>query len=364
MNQAFTVGFDAKRAFCNSSGLGNYARNHIRMMVSALSADRVVLFTSQIIDLGFADEMKRAGVRILLPKSKSLFWRQFGMAKAITESGVTVFHALSPELPFGLRVPAVVTVHDTIAFDVPAYHSFWNGTAYRFKTKHAIKKASMVVSVSHFTARRLEKMPVMQGKSAVVLHPVFISQAIGVKYPDKKHQPYFLYIGNLEARKNLGALLEAFRLICKRIPHTLVLAGKDAGMRQSLEEFVKNMDLTGRVLFTGKITEEEKLGWLNACDALIYPSVLEGFGLPVLEGLHAQKPVITSRGTSMEEAGGDCAVYVDPNQPEALAAAMMNVLENTGHRHTEDCTVQLQQFSAGQLSPSWIGLYSLVANRN
>jgi glycosyltransferase involved in cell wall biosynthesis len=364
MNQAFSVGFDAKRAFCNSSGLGNYARNHIRMMVSALSANRVVLFSPYIVDLEFADEMKQAGVRILLPTSKTLLWRQFGMAKTIKESGVSVFHALSPELPVGLSIPAIVTVHDTIAFDVPAYHSFWNGMIYRFKTKHALQNASMVVSVSHFTARRVEKMSVMQGKNAVVLHPVFMPQTIKSQLPDKKYQPYFLYIGNLEARKNLGALLEAFRLICKRIPHTLVLAGKDAGMRQSLEEFVKNMDLKDRVLFTGKITEAEKAGWLNACDALIYPSVLEGFGLPVLEGLHADKPVITSQGTSMEEAGGDCAVYIDPNRPEALAAALMNILENTRQRHSHDCSIQLQKFSAERLSPSWVGLYSLVANRN
>lgn len=364
MNQAFTVGFDAKRAFCNSSGLGNYARNHIRMMASALSADRLVLFTSNIINQDFADEMRRVGVRIVSPKSNRILWRQFGMAKEIADSGVSVFHALSPELPFGLSVPAVVTVHDTIAFDVPAYHSFWNGIGYRFKTKHALEMASMVVSVSHFTARRLEKMSVMHGKKTVVLPPVFIPQSITKKFPDKKHQPYFLYIGNLEARKNLGTLLEAFRLICKRIPHTLILAGKDAGMRKSLEEFVKNMDLTDRVLFTGKITEEEKAGWLHSCDALIYPSVLEGFGLPVLEGLHAQKTVITSQGTSMEEAGGDCAVYVDANQPEALAKAMMNALENSGNRHDSDCAIHLNAFSPERLSASWIGLYSLVANGN
>jgi len=364
MNQDFVIGFDAKRAFSNSSGLGTYSRNHIRMVASALAPERIVLFCPRIERADFAEEMRKAGIRIVCPTKNTRLWRLWGMGKEMKKQGVTLFHALSPELPLDLKIPAVVTVHDTIAFDVPAYHSFWNGILYRLKTRYALRRASTVVCVSHFTSQRLQCMPALMGKKAEVLPPVLqINSQDGIS-PSKTVQPYFLYVGNLEARKNIGMLLEAFLQVRKRIPHHLVLVGKDLGMRSSLQGFIKNMDLSGRVHLTGEVSEAEKIGWLQHCDALVYPSVLEGFGLPVLEGVLAQKPVITSSGTAMEEAGGPCAKYVSPYQPEEWASAMMQVLDKPMPPNQAERQSHLQQFSAERLIPAWLGLYSLAANGN
>jgi glycosyltransferase involved in cell wall biosynthesis len=364
MNQEFVVGFDAKRAFSNASGLGHYARNHIRMLARALPAERIVLFSPCLGRLDFRDEMRAAGIRIVSPSSPSGTWRTLGMGKEVKKQGVSVFHALSPELPFDLDVPAIVTVHDAIAFDVPAYHSFWNALLYRFKIRHALRRASMVVSVSRYTAGRLQDQSALMGKTVEVLPPVFQPSLIPATTPIKSIQPYFLYVGNLEARKNIGMLLEAFLLIRKRVPHHLVLVGKDLGMRSSLMGFIKNMGLTGRVHLTGEISEGEKNGWIQHCDALVYPSVMEGFGLPVLEGLMAQKPVITSSGTAMEEAGGDCVYYASPYQPEEWAETLIRILENPMPLNAEECQSHLQKFSPERLIPAWLGLYSLVANGN
>lgn len=364
MNQEFVVGFDAKRAFSNSSGLGQYARNHIRMMASVVPPERILLFSPHFNRPDFEKEMRNLGIRMVGPTKNARSWRLWGMGREVKNQGVDVFHALSPELPLDLKVPSIVTVHDTIAFDVPAYHSFWNAMLYRIKTRHALRIAASVVGVSQFTGKNLEKFPALFGKRTEVLPPVFIPSSVPAMAPSADFQPYFLYVGNLEARKNLGMLLEAFMLIRKRIPHHLILVGKDLGMRSSLLGFIKNMDLTDRVHLTGEISEAEKNGWLQHCDALVYPSVMEGFGLPVLEGLQAHKPVITSSGTAMEEAGGDCVFYASPYEPEAWAEAMIAVLETPKTVHGVECQDHLHQFSAERLIPSWLGLYSLVANGN
>lgn len=364
MNQDFVIGFDAKRAFSNASGLGSYSRNHIRMISSVLPAKQIVLFCPRIERQDFANEMRKAGIRIVCPTKNARIWRLWGMGKEIKLQGIDVFHALSPELPLDLAVPAVVTVHDTIAFDVAAYHSFWNGILYRIKTRHALRRASTVVAVSQFTSKRLQSISTLMGKKAEVLPPVLQPNLPMGTAPSSSVQPYFLYLGNLEARKNIGMLLEAFLLIRKRIPHHLILVGKDLGMRSSLQGFVKNMDLSDRVHFTGEVSEAEKNGWIQHCDALVYPSVLEGFGLPVLEGIMAKKPVITSSGTAMEEAGGNCAIYASPYQPEEWAKAMMQVLENDVQPKQEEYVSHLQQFSSERLIPAWLGLYSLAANGN
>jgi len=364
MNQEFVVGFDAKRAFSNSSGLGQYARNHIRMIAGALPPSRMVLFSPRLDRTDFAEEMQQAGIRMVCPAKNGRSWRVWGMGKEIKNQGVSVFHALSPELPFDLKVPSVVTVHDTIAFDVPAYHSFWNAIFYRLKTRQALRRCSSVVSVSQFTARRLQQFPELMGKPAEVLPPVFLPGTVPGIAPGKEIQPYFLYIGNLEARKNIGMLLEAFLMVRKRIPHHLVLVGKDLGMRSSLMGFIKNMNLSDRVHLVGEISDAEKNGYLRYCDALVYPSVLEGFGLPVLEGIQAKKPVITSSGTAMEEAGGACAYYASPYQPEAWAETLIRILENPLPENPAESQNHLQQFSAERLIPAWLGLYSLVANGN
>lgn len=364
MNHEFVVGFDAKRAFSNSSGLGQYSRNHIRMLASVLPPNRMVLFSPKIERADFADEMHRAGIRIVSPNQNARIWRIWGMGKEIKEQGVSVFHSLSPELPLDLNVPSVVTVHDTIAFDVPAYHSIWNAILYRIKTQRALRRCSSVVCVSQFTANRLQNLPALLGKTAEVLPPVFIPSQVQSIPPSKAIQPYFLYVGNLEARKNLGMLLEAFMMVRKRIPHHLILVGKDLGMRSSLLGFIKNMDLTDRVHLLGEISEADKNGYIEHCDALVYPSVLEGFGLPVLEGIQAGKTVITSSGTAMEEAGGDCAYYASPYQPEAWAETMMHILENPFPENRAEYRSHLQQFSPETLIPAWLGLYSLVANGN
>lgn len=364
------IGFDAKRAFCTVAGLGQYSRNHLRMMVAQGPAHQFILFTPDIRFPDFLKEMKAyPNVTIVTNTSPwpNWYWRTYLIAALAKQLNVEVFHGLSNELPHGLNMPTVVTLHDLIPFSDEAFTPIYQLWAYRKKMTFALKKAHQIVSVSHFTRHEIEKRFPFAAEKTKVLPPVFQPQKpnkteVSFAFPFKSPS-FLLYLGTLGPRKNLGNLLEALLMLRKKgrvIP--LVLAGKSVWFSDSLKEFVRNMQLEDQVWFAGEVTEHEKRSLLSKATGLVYPSLIEGFGLPVLEALAYGKPVAVSAHSAMEEAAGNLALTFDPRDVNALAESLEKLYLSPTPPSMEAWQNHIQFFSPELLFPQWNSLYENLKN--
>ena len=139
--------------------------------------------------------------------------------------------------------------------------------------------------------------------------------------------PFLLYVGRVNPRKNLVRLVEAFsRLYRKGIRHKLVIVGKQDWMAEQVVQRVKELSLEDAVVFTGYVDWDDVPVFYNAAELLVFPSICEGFGLPVLEAMACGVPVVTSYGSSLEEVAGGAAVLVDPCSVESIAEGMEKVI--------------------------------------
>lgn len=358
------IGLDAKRAFCTTAGLGQYARNHIRMLLQHAPENEYVLFSPYVRHQDFLEEVQAfSNVRIVLNESglPHWYWRSYRSGKLASEMKLDLFHGLSNELPNGLNMPACVTLHDLIPFydeNFTPIHQLW---AYRTKMKFAVKSASKVVCVSRFTRHQvLEKFPDVESRLEVippVVQTEFQSASFPASYPFG-NKPYVLYLGTLAVRKNLGNLLEAMKMLSGRGGgFALVLAGKKVWFTDSLLEYSRNMQLENCVHFTGEISEAEKAAYIMHAQGLVYPSFIEGFGLPVVEALAAGKNVAVSSNTAMEEAAGDFGFRFNPQEPAEIAEALEQlVLHPTVDEHRKN--LHLKQFAPETLIDSWTDCYA------
>jgi glycosyltransferase involved in cell wall biosynthesis len=256
-------------------------------------------------------------------------------------NGVDVYHAQFILPPY-LKCSTVTTIPD-IAFEhvpemFPPYQRLWS----KWLIRRSAMQADHVITVSQYSKDDLVKTYGLSPERITVTHLAVAAEF----WPRKKNEarevvarkygvvgPYVLYVGRLQGRKNLPTLLDAFaRLWQPGCPHQLVLAGKADSLSGALCARAKTFASTGTVRLLGFVPSED-LPWLySAADVFVYPSLYEGFGLPVLEAMASGVPVITSRGSAMEEIAADSALLVDPRDDVDIASALTRVLEDSSLR--------------------------------
>src|SRR5438876_1107159 len=231
--------------------------------------------------------------------------------------------------PIFEKRPYVVTIHDMGLETLRDAHPL----AKRLYTKrlipHVARKAKLIITNSEYSkweiVRHLgipeDRIRVTPLAASPEFRPVAASPA----------HPYFLYVGNLEPRKNLERLIEAFA----RIPvkeHKLVIAGNRWYHGGAAEQKARSLGLNGRVKFLGYVPRADLPGLFSGATALVYPSLLEGFGLPIVEAMACGAPVITSNNSSMREVAGNAAVLVDPRNVREMTEAMVRIAEDQSLR--------------------------------
>jgi glycosyltransferase involved in cell wall biosynthesis len=172
------------------------------------------------------------------------------------------------------------------------------------------------------------------------------------------HQPYILSVGALEPRKNLIILLKAYSLLKTELK--LVLVGRETPYAHQLKKKAEELKISHRVIFLHDVQNADMPAIYQSAGLFVFPSVFEGFGIPILEALCSSVPVITSAGSCFEETGGEASLYVNPHDPEEMADAMLNVLENkslhdgmieAGLQHASD-------FTDDKIAAKWMTLYT------
>lgn len=351
------IGFDAKRYYHNRTGLGNYSRTLVEG-ISNCGETECVLY----------DE-------------KSLT-RTFRLAHKAVNDGCEVFHGLSNELPLdSLRagIPTVVTMHDVAWRTFPGMYHWTDRQIYDMKYGWACRNATEVVAISQSTKRDLVRFyGIDEGHISIVYQPV---QELFYTKPDATQahatvakafpwlpQDFCLYVGSINSRKNLLLAVEAMSHMADDVCPFLLVVGNGREYRRKVEEAITRLGLQARIRIVDNLHNNEVLHALYAtARCFIYPSFYEGFGLPVVEALLQDCPVITTTVSSLPEAAGPGAILIDPHDTEACADAIARLLTDNdlhdrlghdGHQYA------LSHFTPELQAMQMTGIYrKLINNR-
>ena len=245
-------------------------------------------------------------------------------------------------MPPFLTCPVVSTVPD-VAFEhypqfFPAYHVAWSKKLIPW----SVRRADHVITVSEFSKRDLvniydidpDKISVTYEAAEQDYFPrdrELAKERIARSYGIER--PFVLYVGRIQARKNLPLLIEAFAQVRRGgLAYDLVLAGNSEWNGTPLSERIAELGLSQNVIMTGYVPREDLPWFYNAADVFAYPSFFEGFGLPVMEAMACGTPVVTSKGSSLGEIAAEAALLVDPTDVPAIAAALQQLLSDRGLR--------------------------------
>jgi glycosyltransferase involved in cell wall biosynthesis len=304
-----TVAIDARDAFAAQlRGWGRYAKE----LIAALPEHSGL-------DFRF---ISRGG------PGPELLFEQVGLPLQLRRMGADLIHTPNCFLPLARPCMGVVTIHDLAFEDFPDDFSGRTGWKYRTFTPRAARSAQRVICVSGYTAADVvRRYGVDEARVRIV--PNAPSLPIGdAPLPDGEG-PYLLAVGDLRPKKNLLRLVEAFRRLRREgLEHRLVLAGVDSGEGARVREVAGGEP----VELTGYLPDEQMDALMRGADALVHPSLYEGFGLVLVEAMARGVPVLAARATALPETGGDACEYFDPLDVEDIAQAIRRVVDDRGHR--------------------------------
>lgn len=261
------------------------------------------------------------------------YWYQIKIPSLLKKYKADVFVSADGFCSLQTKVPQCLVVHDLAFLHYPDFYKKSHLSFYKKYTPRFLKAANQIATVSFFTKNDLikqyaiadSKIDVVYSAAKEIFKPANAEEKQVIKNKFTEGKEYFLYTGSIHPRKNLMNLLKAFSLFKKRL-HSgmkLVIAGRLAWHYESFTESLKSYKYRNDVVMTGYLSEEELAQLTAAAYAMVYPSLFEGFGVPPLEAMHGEVPVITSSGTSMQELYGEAVLYADPKNPSAIAEQMM-----------------------------------------
>ncbi len=335
------IGFDA-RMFGPATGGGGLGR-YVEQIASRLHAADTE--GSYVFFLKPENAGSLPGARRFTTDIPWYGWKeQVLLPRLLDQRKFDLIHFPHWNVPLFLKTPFVVTIHDLILLDEPASSkastrnplSFWiKYAAFRLVLSHAVHASRQIIAVSEHTKqailRRFPKIPA--SKITVILEGVTPLPAGTDAVPCPR--PYLLYVGNAYPHKNVDGLLRAFRLAAAAQPGVhLVLAGRMDAFRRRLKDSADARALGERVVWIDDPADAQLSALYRDAIGYVFPSRLEGFGLPPLEAMAAGVPVVSSNAGSLPEVLGDAAVYVDPMDENALATAMETLVTDQSLRTT------------------------------
>ncbi|MEQ8303415.1 MAG: glycosyltransferase family 1 protein [Cyclobacteriaceae bacterium] len=352
------IGFDAKRLFNNYTGLGNYSRFVVEALIRYAADHEYVLFTPKVQHNDDTKIFHESENTTIVEPSKLIsklglrsFWRSVKLGEVAKKNGVQILHGLSNELPktkpSGLKT--VITVHDLIFKRYPSFYKPIDVKIYDYKLRKALETADAVVAISKQTTSDISTYyGYPENKIDVIYqgcHPSFhrrydadVLQQVRAKYqlPAK----YLLNVGTLEDRKNALVIVQALREVDPSI--SAVFIGRETAYADKIKHFAKAHKLESRVNFIHKVDFKDLPAIYQQAELFAYPSLFEGFGIPIVEAIASGTPVIAARTSSLTEAGGPGTIYFDPENSSELARLTNDLLSNRTRR--EEIIVSSNQY--------------------
>jgi glycosyltransferase involved in cell wall biosynthesis len=310
-------------------------------------------------------------------------WEHIALPKAAKKYGCDILHCTSNTAPFFSNIPLITILHDIIYMEsgylkllkssASTYQKF--GNIYRkLVVPRVVKKSKKVITVSHFEKNRIGEFFGIKGDSkldaiynGVSEHFKPITnkeelQRVKEKYnlPDK----YFFFLGNTDPKKNTKRTLKAFSDFLKQtgFAHKLVMLDYDQTKLKKLLVEINDPDLINKIVLTGYVVNTDLPAIYSQCDTFLYPSLREGFGIPMLEAMSCNVPVIASNTSSMPEVSGGAAHIINPFNPKEITQGLIEILNNETYRKSL-CHKGLErskEFSWHNMAKEYLKLYELI----
>jgi len=367
------IGFDAKRAYHNQTGLGHYSRTLVHSLAEYYPEHQYYLFNPKPSSLFSFSEKNIYEVQpsSFLHKTFSSAWRSSWVKKDLQKLKIDLYHGLSHEIPVDThktKIRSVVTIHDLIHERSPEQYSKIDVAIYRKKFRYACKHADHVIEISEQTKKDIidfyktpeEKITVCyQSCNPGFSQTVSEEEKARIKKFYNLPEQFFLYVGSIIERKNLLNICKAVFQLKNELNIPLVVIGDGKEYKQKVKEYISQIGLEKDIIFLSENeSAKSQQSFQSAVDfpaiyqsaiAMIYPSFFEGFGIPVLEALCSRLPVITSNVSCLPEAGGDAAYYVNPSNANEIAEGMKKIftdrslaalMKEKGWQHAQHFTQQ------------------------
>lgn len=372
------IGFDAKRAVRNFTGLGNYSRLVVDVLSREYPANDYRLYAPSVRQ---NDRLKplvgRNNITLVTPDTAAgrafpALWRVYGgLTSQIARDGIGLFHGLSNELPLDIAragIPTVVTIHDLIFRRLPACYKPVDRAIYDYKFRHACENATRVIAISERTRDDIVELYgtdpgkidiIYQGCDPQFAVPVdeAISNRVRAKY--KLPERYIIAVGTVEHRKNQLQAVRALRHLPADVM-LIIVGGHNKDYVRDVAREVAALGLTDRVRLLKGVPFADLPALYSMATVASYTSRYEGFGIPVIEAISAGVPVIAATGSCLEEAGGPGAVYVSPDSVDGYVDAARALLDTPAMRH--DLVTRgreyIARFSPENFSQGLMGTYT------
>ncbi len=376
------IGFDAKRAYHNGTGLGHYSRTLLHSLSEYYPEHQYYLFNpkspgsfevkARLNDtVGQGNNIHEVLPSGFLSKIFSSVWRSSWVKKDLQKLKIDLYHGLSHEIPVGIQktaIKSVVTIHDLIHERYPQQYNAIDVKIYNKKFRYACQHADKIIAISEQTKSDIVEFYKTPEEKITVCYqscnPAFAT-IVSEEDKNKVRQQYglpkkfFLSVGSIIERKNLLNICKAMFLLRNELDIPLVVIGDGGKYKQQVKDYIKQNGIENRIIFLSEDqSAKSSKSFKSAVDfptiyqlatAMIYPSFFEGFGIPVVEALWSRLPVITSNISCLPEAGGEGVYYVNPASAEEIAAGMKKIysdkqftetLVEKGWQHAQNFTPQ------------------------
>lgn len=310
-------------------------------------------------------------------------WEQIALPKAAKKYGCDILHCTSNTAPFFTNIPLITILHDIIYMEssylkilsssATSYQKF--GNIYRkLVVPRVVKKSKKIITVSHFEKNRIGEFFGIKGSSKLdaiyngvseYFKPITNTKELK-RVKDAYNLPdnFFFFLGNTDPKKNTKGTLQAFSDFLKQTNsnHKLVMLDYDKTELNKLLVEIKDPNLINHIVLTGYVINTDLPAIYSQCDVFLYPSLRESFGIPMLEAMSCNVPVITSNTSSMPEVAGNAAYIINPFKPEEITQAIIKILNNDAYRKQlcEKGLERSKQFSWHNMATAYLKLYKIV----
>jgi glycosyltransferase involved in cell wall biosynthesis len=326
-------------------GIGYFSYETLRRMVPAHPDDEFIFFFDRPYDKQFIFSDNVTPVVVSPPARHPFLWHywfQHRLPSAMRKHNPDVLLSCDGYLPLNSQVPSVAVLHDLAFEEYPHHMPFLTRRYYKRYMPRFARKATRVATVSEFSKQDIvkrysipeDKVDVVYNAGKEVFRPMASNDQTAVRDQYSGGNPYFIYVGTLQPRKNIDRLLQAFENFKHRRQGDtkLIITGRRGWQTESMMQVFHKMQYAEDVVFTDYLPLEELARLVAASVGLVYVSTYEGFGVPLVEAMHCEVPVITSNVTSMPEVAGDAALLVDPFSVNDITNAMLQVREDESVR--------------------------------
>mgnify|MGYP002623959388 CR=1 FL=1 len=379
------IGYDAKRIVRNRTGLGAYGRTLVNDLAAAAPRDTELLLYAP--DSGHDDlrlqVAERSNLHFVYPPTTHLsplpslhkaYWRSHGIVSQLLHDGVQLFHGLSGELPIGLcraGIPGVVTIHDLIFLRHPEYYHWLDTKVYAWKFRATCREATRIVAISECTKRDIVELGGVSPDRIDVVYqscnprfgqPLDTDSVAQVRQQRQLPRRFVLSVGTIEERKNTLLLVKALPMLPDDIH--LVLVGRHTAYADAVTAYAEAHRLDHRLHLLHGVSDHDLHALYQMAEVFAYPSRYEGFGIPVIEAVFSQLPVVACTGSCLEEAGGPHCLYVGPDDAEGMAHAISQLLRGASGREQriEQSMHYVERFRGRDVAAQMLDIYASTLN--